>query len=154
MIDIDTIKREILIYTIVYGFVMISIVFLGRIPNILTNDNIINFYYKTNFNKNIINDYFLIGVYLFIGLYIINKFNIKDNIHQVLIITLVTIVLTGGFMLYFQSKPKTYDQFFSVWFHTASYKSIIYDIILLVLTYLLYKFVKKELKINEKLKLK
>ena len=154
MLSLDTVRRELLIYTIVYGFVMVLIVFLTRIPNILTNDNIINFYYKTNFNKNIIYDYFFIGVYLLIGLYIIKKYDVKDNMKQVLIITLVTIVLTGGFMLYFQSKPKTYDRFFSVWFHTASYKSIIYDIILLVTTYLLYKFIKKELKINEKLKLK
>ena len=152
--NLENIKNELLIYTIVYGFVMILVVFLGRIPNMLTNDNIINFYYKTNFNKNIIYDYFFIGVYLLIGLYIIDKFDIKDNIHQILVITIVTILLTGGFMLYFQSKPKTYDNFFSVWFHTVSYKSIIYDIILLILTYLLYKFIKKELKLNEKLKLK
>jgi hypothetical protein len=154
MVSLEKIKKELLIYTIVYGFVMVLIVFLTRIPNFLINDNIINFYYKTNFNKNIIYDYLFIGVYLLIGIYIIKKFNIKSSMHQIFIIALVTIILTGGFMLYFQSKPKNYDTFFSVWFHTASYKSIIYDIILLVTTYLLYKFTKKELKLNKNLKLK
>ena len=133
---------------------MVLIVFLIRLPNILTNDNIINFYYKTNFNKNIVHDYFFIGVYLLIGLYIIKKYDVKNKIRQILIIILVTIILTGEFMLYYQSRPKSYDSFISVWFHTASYKSIIYDVILLVTTFLLYKFIKKELKLNEKLKLK
>ena len=153
--DFQLLIKELLIYTTVYGFVITFLVFLTGIPNIITNNNnIINYYYKTNFQKNIIYDYFFIGIYLMISIYIIKKLNIKDTLHKILIITLVTIILTGGFMLYFQSKPKTYKNFFSVWFHTVSYKSIIYDVCLLILTYLTYEYIKKQIQINKNLKLK
>ena len=50
------------------------IVYLLKIPNLLTNANhLINEYYYENFIQSLLLDICLVFIYLFIGIYVINK---------------------------------------------------------------------------------
>ena len=73
---------------------------------------------------------------------LIELLKLKTVAEQVLAVGLTTAVLTFGFCLYFTSYPET-PNFFSKWFHTVGYSSIIYDVILLVVIFLIYKYLQQ-----------
>ena len=116
------------------------IVFLFRIPQLLTNNSkLVHEYYFKNFSINIPIEVILVFIYLQISLSLIDFFKIKTEIYKIIIVSIVTIIITGGFCTYFISYKKT-DSFFSRWFHTVGYISIIYDIILLLFTYFIFRY--------------
>ena len=70
------------------------------------------------------------------------KFNIKKFSEKLLTVAITTAVLTGGFCYYFINKPKT-NLFFSRWFHSVKYSSVVYDVLLLGFNYYLFEFLLK-----------
>ena len=119
---------------------LFSIVFLFRIPQLLTNNSkLVHEYYFKNFSINIPIDVILIFIYLQISLSLIDFLKIKTEIYKIIIISIVTIIISGGFYIYFISYKKT-DSFFSRWFHSVGHIAIIYDIILLLFTYFIFRY--------------
>ena len=117
------------------------IVYILKIPNLLTGaDDLIQEYYYDNFIQSTLLDTIFIFIYLLIGIYIINKLNIKHNLlHKIFIIFTTSFLITFIFYIIFTNKSKT-DLFFSRWFHTVGIKACIYDGIILSSVYLIYHY--------------
>ena len=119
------------------------LVFVLRLPQYITQKpSIVNEYYFKGFLSNVPLDLFFIFVYLQIALLVAKLLQIKSETSIVLIVAIITFFITSGFCLYFQSYPMT-KSFFSRWFHQVGYSSAIYDVILLVVTYITYRLIQK-----------
>lgn len=118
----------------------IIIVYLLKIPNLLTGANdLIKEYYYDNFIQSLLLDIVLVFVYLLIGMYIIKKINIKnDLIFKTSTIFITSFIITFIFYIIFINNAKS-DLFFSRWFHRVGIKACIYDGIVLSTIYLIYK---------------
>lgn len=127
-------------YCLAFAFTTILLVYIIKLPFILTNNNpLVTEYYIDNYIANLLLDFFLIGFYILVGLLFIRVFKMKKTGMKLIMIILTTILISGGFMLYFLNTKKT-SSFFSRWFHSVTYRAVIYDIILVGLTYLVYKY--------------
>ena len=117
------------------------IVYVFKIPNLITGaDDLINEYYYDNFIQSTLLDIILIFIYLFIGLYIINKLNINhDLIHKIFTIFIISFLISFIFYIIFINKPKS-DLFFSRWFHRVGIKACIYDGTILSTVYFIYNY--------------
>ena len=131
------------------GFVMACmvtlfvLVFVLQVPQHITQKpSIVNEYYFKGFLSNVPMDLFFIFVYLQIALLVAKLLQMKSETSIVLIVAIITFFITSGFCLYFQSYPMT-KSFFSRWFHQVGYSSAIYDVILLVVTYITYRLIQK-----------
>ena len=131
--------NELLKYSIAFIISMFLFVYILRLPYLVTQKNlIVNEYYFTNILTNLPLDFIFVLLYYLVAYFVINKFNIKKNVNKIIIIALVTVLLTGLFLLYFISNKQT-SNFFSRWFHNVGYSSIIYDVLLLIMIYMVYK---------------
>jgi len=131
-------SREIISYTLSFFIVTLLGVYGLNLPGIISgNEKLVDSYYYDNIKFFIPFDYFLILLYFLVAYYFSTLFNVKTRKQYLLIIILTTILISGGFMLYFLSNPVS-NNFFSQWFHAVSYKAVIYDIILLSLMYIVY----------------
>ena len=127
-------------YCISFAFTTILLVYIIKLPFIITNNNpLVTEYYIDNYVSNLLLDFFLIAFYIMVGLLFIKAFKIKKIGMKLGMIVLVTILISGGFMIFYLSNKKTPD-FFSRWFHSVTYRAVIYDIILVGITYLVYKY--------------
>ena len=131
------------IYTLSYFTITSIFVYILNLPQIITNDKkgLIKEYYIKNFVNVIILDYFLILAYLTFNNWLIKIFKINNFYCQILMNILGTILLSGGFMINFLSKPLNKNSFFSKWFYSVKWKAVVYDIFLIVLTFLLIKLI-------------
>ena len=117
------------------------ITYFLKIPHLVTgHPQIVNEYYQTNYLTNIPLDYMFVLLYFLVAQIPIRIFNIKDKLVQLLMVALTTGLLTTFFCYLFISIPIQKGNFFSKWFHTVGYKSVIYDIILLVFIYIIYLY--------------
>ena len=133
--------KYILSYTIAFSVGIFIITYLLHLPHIITNKhNIVNEYYRKNYTINIPLDYLFVLIYFIISEFFIYIFNIKSNINKTITVGVVTAILTGLFCLFFTSNKLDKNNFFSKWFHTVGYLSIIYDVILLVFIYSIYMY--------------
>lgn len=137
--------RESLIFILSFCFGILLITYLLQIPHIVTgNTKIVNEYYLKNFTTNIPLDLFFVLIYILIGTLFIKLLKLKEKYQKVLTIGITTAILTTGFCFYFISNKKT-SNFFSQWFHTVRYSSVIYDVILLVFIYLTYLYLDEKI---------
>ena len=135
--------KELLSFVMACMVTIFVLVFVLRLPQYITqNPSIVNEYYFKGFLTNIPLDLFFIFVYLQIALLVAKLLQIKSEISIILVVAIVTFFITSGFCLYFQSYPMT-KSFFSRWFHQVGYNSAIYDVILLVVTYITYRLIQK-----------
>ena len=128
-------------YTIAFSTTLFLCVYVLRIPQIITNQTkLVNQYYHTHFKTSVPLDYILVLIYVCIAKYVIALFQIKRQIYKIAIIIVATSLITGSFCYYYRLLPMS-SQFFSKWFHKAGYMSIVYDIILLVMTYMIMEYI-------------
>ena len=131
---------KIISYTIAFCVGLFLITYLLKLPHMITgNPNIVNIYYIKNYVQNVPLDYIFVLFYLALASLFIKLFNINNNYIKILIVGLTTILLTTAFCYYFISKPMS-KNFFSKWFHTVKYTSVIYDTILLITIYCIYLY--------------
>ena len=136
--NIDKVKIKFLIYILSFSFGLTLITYLLQLPHLITGKpNIVNEYYKVNFIKNVPLDLIFVLVYFLISQFFIKILKINDVHLKILIVAITTALLTFGFCYYFRSKDQT-ENFFSKWFHTVGYSSIVYDVILLTFIYIVY----------------
>ena len=72
---------------------------------------------------------------------LIKIFKIESLIGEILINIVGTILISGTFMLYFLSRPLNKNSFFSKWFHSVKWRAVVFDIFLILLTFLLIKLI-------------
>ena len=137
-LSINSLLTNLIIFILSFSFGLILITYFLQLPHLLTGQpGIVNQYYRSNFVTNVPLELFFVLVYFLIGLLIIKLLKIKKRINKVLVIGITTAVITAGFCFYFRSYPQT-KNFFSKWFHTVGYSSVLYDVILLVFIYLVH----------------
>ena len=117
------------------------VVYLLKIPNLITGENdLIKEYYYDNFVKSTLIDIIVFFIYLSIGMYIINKIKINNNlIHKISIIFITTFIISFVFYIIFINNPIN-ETFFSRWFHKVGLKSGIYDGIIISTVYFIYEY--------------
>ena len=131
-------SRELVSYTISFVLVTLIGVYGINLPRLITGEQgLVDQYYYLNWKFFIPFDYFLIMFYLLAAFFISKLIGVKSRIQYLLVILGTTLVISGGFMLYFTNSPPT-SSFFSKWFHRAGFKAVIYDIVLLTLIYIVY----------------
>lgn len=136
-----------IIFTLTFIISMISIVYILQLPLLITRQpQLIKEYYYDNWIQNLHLDYFFIVIYLLIAYLIIKYLHVSCIWSQLSIIIIVTAILTGSAAFYFLSKPKT-TSFFSRWFHTVKYSSIIYDALLIGFIFVLYRFLLEKIQL-------
>lgn len=138
--------KIILSYTLSFAVSIFLLTYLLNLPTLITQKkDIVNEYYIKNYLTNIPLDYFFVYIYLVISYLVMYILKLKENSSKILIVALVTAVLTGGFCLYFRSYPMN-SNFFSKWFHTVGYSSVLYDVILLVFVYIIFLYLQEKTK--------
>ena len=93
-------------------------------------------------------DLFLIAIYILVAeLIIYYVFHIdtndKDHILEMGVMILVTICISGFFLLLFKYVIKGHS-FFDRWFKAVGYKAIVYDVCLCLTAYVLYRCILKK----------
>ena len=127
-------------YIFSFTFVTVTIVYILKIPYLLTNNKqLVNEYYGKNFSKSALLDILLFAIYMGISQLSINYFNINTTLYKLIAVAITTIIISGSFLIYFLSKPVD-KSFFSRWFHGVGYKALVYDIILLTFSYFMYDY--------------
>ena len=137
----NNLVHSFLSYTIAFCVGIFVITYFLKIPHLVTGQpQIVNEYYQTNYLKNIPLDYLFVLLYLLVAQIPIRIFNLQGKLIQLLMVALTTGLLTAFFCYLFVSRPIQKGNFFSKWFHTVGYTSVIYDIILLVFIYITYLY--------------
>lgn len=135
-------KKNILKYLYAFFIGTFIIVYLLKIPNLLTGaNNLIKEYYYNNFIESTLLDIVLIFIYLLIGMYIIKikKMNNCTLFKKTLIMFSVSFIISFIFYIIFINKPKN-EMFFSRWFHKVGIKAGIYDGIIVSTIYFIYNY--------------
>ena len=135
--------KLLIIYTLSYFTVTTIFVYLLNLPQLVTNDKkgLIKYYYVKNFVNVIVFDYFLIMFYLLFNNWLISTFNVKSLFGKIIINIIGTILISGSFMIYFLNKPYNKNSFFSKWFYSVKWKAVVYDILLILLCFILIKMI-------------
>tara|TARA_B100001121_G_scaffold308622_1_gene333186 strand:+ start:1872 stop:2336 length:465 start_codon:yes stop_codon:yes gene_type:complete len=145
-ITLKNIYEELIIFIISSSAGLLFLTYLINLPKLVTGEGkIVKEYYIERFPSSIIYDFLFIFIYFIIAGIFMRILKAKRNIFKLLIVGLITIILTGYACYYFISRKPT-SSFFSRWFHTVKYSSIIYDVILLVFIYYIFLYYKNKLK--------
>ncbi len=127
-------------YIFAFAFTTVLLAYVIKVPYLITNNTkLINEYYGKKFVSSAILDVFLFGIYIYISQFFINYFKLNNIFHKLFTVAITTILISGSFFLYFINKPSD-NTFFSRWFHTVGYKAIIYDVILITFSYMVYNY--------------
>jgi len=124
------------------SFIVITLVGIYglNLPALISQQpELVNQYYYKNWKFYIPFDWVLVAIYLFLSLYIADKLIGATSTHleNIGIILLTTLVISGSFWAYFVKQPIS-SSFFSQWFHKAGFKAVLYDMLLLILIYVVY----------------
>ena len=143
-INLKNIYKQLIILLISTSVSLFVLTFSMNIPHMITNQNdLVNEYYINKFPNSFLLDLFFIFIYLLISGFFMKMLTIKKFYGKLLVVVIATALLTTLACYYFLSK-KLSDNFFSKWFHTVKYEAVIYDVILLLFTYLIFLFLKKK----------
>lgn len=133
-------------YIIAFLLVTASI-YIFDLPTFITgNVDLVKEYYHTNFVKSFFFDLFLIAIYILVAeliIYYVFHINNEDHILEMGVMILVTICISGFFLLLFKYVIKGHS-FFDRWFRAVGYKAIVYDVCLCLTAYVLYRCILKK----------
>ena len=139
--------KELLFLIIAFCVGIFFLTYLLNLPGLVTGkQKIVNEYYKNNFITNVPLDLFFILLYFLVAYLVMILLKVKSDGGKLLTVAVVTSLLTGFFCYYFTSRAMT-KSFFSRWFNTVGYSSIVYDVILLVFIYAVYLFMRDYTKV-------
>ena len=119
-------------------FITIVGIYLLDIPTIVSGaPDLVKEYYYDNAVGSFILDTFLVAAYIAVAMYVAGILGIPGDNHakQVVTVALVSIVISGSFMMLFQSGFKK-GSFFSRWFKRVGMKAVLYDMGLVSSIYL------------------
>ena len=137
----STISKNTFAYICAFVITLILLVYLLKLPYILTGaDDLVNEYYVQHALTNIPLDFLLVTLYLLTAYALFWCVGVQT--HQVafrtVLVVLTAILLSGFFVLYFTKQPVS-PSFFSRWFHRVGWSAVLYDAILLMTIYLVYR---------------
>lgn len=144
-------KNILLPYSIAYILTTGSLVYFFKLPNWVIgekNSPLIYEYYHKNGITSFIFDYFLIAFYLLIAYLIFSRVfhykwdDYRTNIQKMLIVGFTTLFISSFFWILFVYGIKKNNTFFSRWFHHVGYKAVIYDYVIVSLTYFMFHIVR------------
>ena len=135
--------RKTLSYTLMFCSVNVLLVYLLRVPYLISNQSsLVDEYYVKNFVTSIPMDFVLVLIYLEIALFISRQMNLQRYFtKRLMVVVLTTAFISGGFMFYFLNKPRD-GSFFSRWFHSVTWRAVLYDMILVPSVFYGYEFLK------------
>ena len=121
---------------------LFTITYALQVPHMLTgHPDIVNEYYGTRFTTSVPLDMLFIAVYLLVAHILSILFELHESVSmKTAVVAATTAVITAAFCSMFRSQPRTDTNFFSKWFHTVGYSSVVYDVVLIVFVHLLYEF--------------
>ena len=135
--------KELILLIIAFCVGLFLLTYVINLPGYVTGkQKIVDEYYRKNFITNVPMDLFFILCYFLVAYLVMLLFKVKQNWAKLVTVGLVTAFLTFIFCYYFINKPVT-KNFFSRWFNTVGYSSVIYDVILLIFIYGIYLYLKK-----------
>ena len=135
------IQREIPSYFISYCIVTLIIVYVFKIPKIITGQHkLVNEYYYTNSISSFLLDLVLIYLYIKIASYITKVFKIKTGYKKILIVSLITFIISASFMFLFLKQNN--NLFFTRWFKSAGFYAVLYDIIIVTSVFIVNNYTK------------
>jgi len=133
------ISREILSYIISYCIVTLIIVYVFKLPQIITGQtSLIKEYYYTNSITSFFLDLILIYLYILFASYVEKKFKIKKLHNKIINISLITLFISSSFMFLFLKQNN--DLFFTRWFKSAGFNAVLYDILIVTSIFILNKY--------------
>lgn len=151
--------KEILLLLVAYSITFIIsttlVVYVLHLPTFITGQkDMVNEYYYDNFLSSALFDYFLVFAYLLVAQGVIYGLNANYISHRLTIVMITTLCISGSFYMYFKSQPLDKKSFFSRWFYKAGFNAVVYDIVLLTITYiiLMVSLVKTKDRLKEWLK--
>ena len=129
-------------YTFAFTFTTVLLIYLLKLPYLITGVvDLVNTYYGSNYRVNLPLDFLLISVYLSLATIANRYFEYTQLWQKVGIVALITMLISGSFYWFFTSYPKT-SNFFSQWFHTVGFNAVLYDIVFVGITFIVYHFLK------------
>jgi len=130
-------------YLISFSVGLFLITYVLRAPYVITGKNkIVDEYYLKNFKTNVPLDAFFIICYFLVSEFVSYQLKIKKSFNKLIVVGIVTALITGGFCYYFLNNPQK-NNFFSRWFNTVGYRSVIYDVVLLMFIYYIMIYLDK-----------
>ena len=125
---------------------LFTVTYALQVPHMITGQPaLVREYYEKRYATNVPMDIFFIGCYLWLSFQLANHLGMHTYVEQMLVVALTTAALTSLFCFYFRSYPQS-QIFFSRWFHQVGYSSVIYDVILLQIVYIVYMFMQLKTK--------
>lgn len=144
MEDFNYYLTKLLSFTISFCTGLVLVTYLLGVPQIVTgNEKIVEEYYEKNYLSNVPLDYLFVSAYLLVSYLFIYLLKLEGKSEQIVTVGITTAVLTSFFCLYFKSKSRT-SSFFAKWFNTVGYTSALYDVILLVVIFIIYLMLEKK----------
>ena len=138
-------QRCVFSYLLALATVTTLLIYGLNLPTLVTgNVGLVKEYYYNNYMSSFLLDVVLIVVYLGIAYMASNFLKIYSFVGEWMMVLLVTLLISGGFYLYFLSRPQT-KTFFSRWFHSVKFKAVIYDMILVSSVFAVKNFLDQKL---------
>ena len=133
------IQREISSYFISYCILTLIIVYVLKIPNLITGQTeLIKEYYYTNSVSSFFLDLFLIYFYIKFASYIGKVFKINTNYKKILLVAVITFMISTSFMFLFLKQNN--KLFFTRWFKSAGFNAVLYDIVIVTSIFILNNY--------------
>ena len=144
MEDFNYYLTKLLSFTISFCTGLVLVTYLLGVPQIVTgNEKIVEEYYEKNYLSNVPLDYLFVSAYLLVSYLFIYLLKLEGKSEQIVTVGITTAFLTSFFCLYFKSKSRT-SSFFAKWFNTVGYTSVLYDVILLIVIFIIYLMLEKK----------
>lgn len=132
-------------FLLAYLLVTAVEIYLLHFPTIITGQSaapIVKEYYYKNWMTNLPLDFLLVVAYFAIAEWIWNTAGIVQTSKRLLVLTAVTVTISGAWCMWYTSRPQT-AAFFSRWFHKVGWQAVLFDVVLLGSIYLVYVSLKR-----------
>lgn len=133
--------RNIIVYVVAFALTILTLVYVLRVPHLLTGaSDLADDYYVHNGYMNVPLDCLFVTLYLLVAYGACWYFGIqtKQVALRTVCIAMVTIAISGFFVWYLTRQPPS-SSFFSQWFHRVGWTGVVYDVLLLVVLYVVYR---------------
>lgn len=139
---LGTLGANLGVYLGAFALTLLVVVYGLRVPHLLTGaPDLTDVYYRERWATNVPLDLLFVTLYYAAALGAAAALGVgpRQVAARTVVIAAVTAALTGGFVWYFVRSPVDPASFFSRWFHRVGWRGAAYDVVLLVVMYLVYR---------------
>ena len=121
-------------YTISFILCTLVFVYILDIPSIITlRKDLVDEYYRKHPTINLPLDYVIVYLYILMGNFVINKWNVP---YKIPMISFITSIISYSFYFLF-TRIIVNNSFFYRWFNAVKLRAILYDVIFVTCVYTL-----------------